>query len=144
MSKEKDCSKIVLDNNNTITHWICKGLGENVDWLQNYKTYGIIRNSKIIAGLIFHNLNYKQDVWWTIYSEDSHWCTKKIIKYFMYEAFEVLKCRRINLLVNTNNHKCIKFVTRLGFKIEGSLRQYREDGSDCYILGLLKSENKYV
>jgi len=144
MNKEMEYSDIVPDYDNIITKWICSMLGENTNWIQNYQTFGIIRNSKIIAGLIFHNLNYGQDVWWTIYSNDKHWCTRKIIKRFMYEAFEVLQCRRINLLVNTDNQQCLKFVTRLGFKIEGCLRQYREDGKDCYILGLLKSENKFT
>jgi len=31
----------------------------------------------------------------------------------------------------------------LGFKIEGLLRRFREDGSDCYFLGLLKEERKF-
>jgi len=144
MSKATDCSEIVHDYNNIITRWVCAGLKENTDWLQNYKTYGVMRHGKIIAGLIFHNLNYGQDVWWTIYSTDSHWCNRRIIKQFMNEAFEHLKCHRINLLINIDNKSCINFVTRLGFQIEGCLRKFRENGQDCYILGLLKSENKYL
>ena len=144
MKMVTDCSKIVPDYNNIITQWVCNGLGENTSWLQNYKTYGVMRNSKIIAGLIFHNLNYGHDVWWTIYSTNRHWCTRRIIKQFFSEAFDTLQCRRINLLVDTDNQACLKFVTRLGFKIEGCLRQYRENEKDCYILGLLKTENKYL
>ena len=144
MKVAADCSDIVPDYNNVIARWVCSGLGEKTDWLHDYRTYGVMRNSEIIAGLIFHNLNYGQDVWWTIYSVNPRWCTRRILKSFMWEAFEHLHCRRINLLVNTDNEKCLRFVRRLGFKIEGRLRAFREDGRDCYILGLLKSESKYL
>lgn len=143
MKTVADLSKIISDQNNLITEWVCRNLGYKTNWLQNYHTFGVVRNNKIIAGLIFHDVHINDDVSWTIYSTDKHWCTKKIIKFFMREAFEYLGCRRINILVNTDNDKCLKFVTGLGFKKEGLLRQFRENGQDCYILGLLKSENKY-
>ena len=136
-------SKIITDKDNIITKWVCERLGYGTCWLQNYITFGIVRNEKIIAGLIFHDIHLGDDVSWTIYSTDKHWCTKKIIKFFMKMAFEYYQCRRINILVNTDNDKCLKLVTGLGFKTEGLLRQFRENGQDCYILGLLKSENKY-
>lgn len=143
MKPEADCSEIVPDRDNLIARWVCRGLCTGTDWLQNYRVFGIMRNSKIIAGLIFHNLRYGQDVWWTIYAEDARWCNRRIVRAFMREAFEVCRCRRINLLVDTDNEKCLKLVTRLGFKVEGRLRQFREDGKDCLVLGLLKSENKF-
>lgn len=143
MKTVADLSRIVPDKNNLITKWVCHHLGYGTDWLEKYQTFGVIRQGKIIAGLIYHDVHIGNDVSWTIYATDKHWCTKRILKFFMREAFEYLQCRRINILVNTDNEKCLKFVTGLGFKKEGQLRQFREDGQDCYILGLLKSENKY-
>lgn len=143
MRQAADCSEIVPDRDNLIARWVCNGLHTDTVWLQNYRVYGVMRNAKIIAGLIFHNLRYGQDVWWTIYAEDARWCNRRIVSAFMREAFEVCGCRRINLLVDADNEKCLKFVLRLGFKIEGKLRQFREDGKDCLVLGLLKSENKF-
>lgn len=144
MKTEADCSRIVPDQNNIIARWVCQGLKEDESWLKDYRTFGVMRQGKIIAGVIFHHACIGENVWWTIYSIDKHWCTRRIIKEFMREAFEFLKCRRINLLVDEDNQDCLKFVTRLGFRIEGLLRQFRESGKNCYILGLLKSENKYL
>ncbi len=143
MKTEAEFSKVVSDHNNIITEWVCHQLGYGTEWLQNYITYGVLRKKKIIAGLIFHDIHPGDDLSWTIYSSDKHWCTRKIIKFFMQEAFEYFQCRRINILVNTDNKKCLKLVTGLGFRNEGLLRRFRENGQDCYILGLLKSENKY-
>lgn len=144
MKTAADCCRIVADRNNVITHWVCRGLKTDSAWVKNYRTLGVMKGDRLLAGLIFHDVRYGQDVWWTIYSIDKHWCSKRIIKAFMREAFEVMKCRRINLLVNPENTACLNFVTRLGFKIEGRLRAFREDGKDCCLLGLLKSENKYL
>lgn len=144
MKMEVDYCKIVPDYKNIITNWVCKNLQTDTNWLRDYKTFGVMKTSKIIAGLIFHNARFGQDVWWTIYSRDKHWCNKRILHEFMVEAFEKLQCRRINLLVDTDNTKCLHFVKRLGFRIEGCLTQYRDNGKDCYILGLLKTESKYL
>jgi len=46
-------------------------------------------------------------------------------------------------LVSTTNLPCIRLVERLGFKQEGLLRKYRDDGSSCFFYGILKSENKW-
>ena len=55
-------------------------------------------------------------------------------------AFTDMECRRINVLVETDNLKSINLVERLGFKQEGLLRKYNENGHDCYIYGMLKQE----
>lgn len=141
---EKDYCKIIPDTNDIIAQWVCEGLKTDTGWLQNYITFGVLYKTKIVAGLIFHDIHYGQDVTWTIYSRDRHWCTRRVIKTFMQIAFEDFKCRRINLLVNPDNKICLDFVTRLGFVKEGYLRRFRENGEDCYILSLLKTENKYI
>ena len=138
-----DCISIIYNQNQQLTDWVCQGLNIDTSWLNRYMTLGVQYHGKTIAALIYHDIKPTQELSWTIYSTDKHWCTKKVIKEFMRIAFEVFKCRRINLLVTVNNTTCLNFVTRLGFQIEGRLREYREDGQDCYILSLLKSENKY-
>ena len=55
-------------------------------------------------------------------------------------AFNILKCRRVNLLVSKSNVRSLDFVRRLGFKTEGLLREYRENGEDCYFMGMLAKE----
>ena len=66
-----------------------------------------------------------------------------IIKEFMRIAFDVFSVYRINIVVDTDNDKCLKFVQRLGFTKEGCLREFGDQRQNRYILGLLKAENKY-
>lgn len=136
-------NEIVPDTNNIITNWVCRKLGYDTEWPQQYMTFGVLQGEKIIAGLIFHDIHPTQDMTWTIYSNHKTWCKRHIIKEFMRLAFDVFQCRRINILVDTDNQQCLRFVTGLGFQQEGLLRSYRENGKDCYLLGLLKTENKF-
>lgn len=132
--------RILPDISGDIARWICKGLREDVNWLHDNLTFGFALDNRMIGGLIFHDYKEHQDVWWTIYSEDKRWCNRRMLRHMFKVAFQNLDCRRINLLVSKNNRHCLKFVKKLGFKKEGLLRKFREDGEDCYILGMLREE----
>ena len=143
MKTEADCCKIVRDTDNIITNWVCRNLNLSADWVKNNITLGVVKNNQIIAGLIYHDIEVGKMLSWTIYSHDKHWCTRKIVKELMRIAFDVFGVRRINIVVDTDNNKCLNFVQRLGFKIEGTLRNFGDQGQDRYVLGLLQSDNKY-
>lgn len=127
-----------------IKKWICDGLGEDTNWVGDNYTFGIAYKGRMVAGLIFNNYRANLDLWMTIYSTTPKWCSKSVLKYIFKTCFEVLNCKRANVLVSKDNHKSLNMCERLGFKKEGLLRQYRENGDDCYILGLLKEECKWL
>ncbi len=143
MKMPTEYCKLILDQDERITQWICAGLNEDLSWVGEHKTLGMVYKGNLIGGLIYHNLRDKHDLWWTIYTIDKRWCNRRILAAIFGYAFNFLRVKKINILVNTNNAKCLKLVTKLGFRQEGLLRCYREDGSDCYIYGMLKSENKW-
>ena len=135
--------RCVFDADKSITQWICQGLKSDTSWLEDYLTIGIVCGSKLIGGVIYHNIKRGHSIWWTIYTIDKRWCTRRVLKALFEIAFKVLQAKKINLLVSTNNVTCVKLVEKLGFTREGMLRAYREDGSDCYFYGMLKTENKW-
>ena len=131
---------IIKDEGELITDWICEGLKENTSWLGEHLTFGIIRQNKLIGGIIFHDYRPNQDIWLTIFTKNKKWCSKAVLKFIFGVAFADLQCRRINLLVSKSNAKCLNFVLKTGFRLEGCLRSFRENGEDCYVLGMLKNE----
>lgn len=136
--------EIVRDIDGHIARWICNGLCEPANWLGDNLTYGFSDGSKMLGGLIFHNYTPHHSVWWTIYAPDKRWCQKRILKQMFQTAFTGLECQRINLLVSASNVVSLKFVQRLGFKTEGLLRKFRDNGEDCYFLGMLKEECSWL
>lgn len=137
-------TQIIPDSNGAIKDWVCAGLNENTDWCGENYTCGFVRDGKLIGGLIYHDYRLDTDVWWTIFSTDKRWCTKRVLHYIFSIAFGALQCRRISLIVSAHNQTCLNFVRKLGFKEEGRLRAYRDDGSDGIIFGMLKSECRYL
>ena len=136
--------KILSDVDGLIADWVCKGLNFDKNWLGNNITFGFCLGNKFIGGLIFHDIRPKQDVWWTVYSINKRWCNRRMLKKMFETAFQWLSCRRINILVDVDNKDSLNFVEKLGFKREGLLRSYRDDGKDCYLLGMLKDECKWI
>ena len=105
--------EILPDKNNIIAKWVCKGLGEGTDWLDQYITYGFAQGGKMLGGLIFHSYRPNTEVWWTVYTVDKRWCNRRMLKVMFDIAFNKLKCRRISLLVSKSNVAGINFVKKL-------------------------------
>ncbi len=132
--------RIIQDKDGSITEWVCRGLGYNTAWLNDYLTFGFEYDNKLVGGLIFHDWRCGHDIWWTVYTVNPHWCNRNMLRQMFAVAFNTLRCRRINLLVSKHNQRSLNFVRRLGFKAEGLLREYRENGDDCYFFGMLAKE----
>lgn len=137
-------TEIIPDCNGVIKDWVCMGLKEGKKWCGENYTCGFVRDGKLIGGLIYHDYRLDTDVWWTIFSTDKRWCTRHVLHYIFDVAFNKFRCKRISLMVNAGNAPCLNFVTKLGFKEEGRLRAYREDGADIIIFGMLKDECRYL
>ena len=144
MSMEQEYYKIMPDSGGIIKKWICDGLGEDTNWMGDSFTFGVCYRGKMVAGLIFNNYRANLDLWMTIYSISPKWCSKSVLKYIFTTCFEVLNCKRANVLVSKDNHRSLSLCERLGFRKEGLLRQYRENGDDCYIMGMLKKECRWL
>lgn len=136
--------QIYPDVSGDIACWVCQGLGYNPAELRADITFGFALENRMIGGLIFHDFRPEHDVWWTLYTTDKRWCNRRMLREMFNLAFGKMKCRRINILVSKSNQNSLKFVEKLGFCREGLLRAYREDGEDCYILGMLKNECKWI
>lgn len=128
------------DDTGYVIKWVCDGLGDKVEEYGPNLTIGVYLGKILIAGIIMNDLRNNLDVWLTIYSTNKRWCTKSVIKYVFGIVFNLMNCRRCNIFISKDNHKSLSLCERLGFKKEGLLRQYRENGTDCYILGMLKRE----
>ena len=90
--------------------------------------------------MIFNDIRVFQDVWLTIYTNDKHWCNRRVLKAIFYIAFNFLGCRRASVRVDATNKKSRKLVKRLGFKQEGVLREFEDNGNDGLIYSMLKNE----
>lgn len=141
MNKHRESCRLLYDYDRSIARWVCLKLGYDADEISDGQAFGFVINGKLIGGLIYHNIRENRDLWWTIYTMDKRWCTKKILKQIFGLAFDLYKVQRISVNVRSDNLASQSLVERLGFKREGCLRSYDDSGADCCIYGMLKSEN---
>ncbi|MBQ8630554.1 MAG: GNAT family N-acetyltransferase [Alphaproteobacteria bacterium] len=143
MNREAESFRITADTDGSVAKWVCAGLNEDADWVGSCVTMAVYRGSKLIAGIIFNDIRPGRDVWLTIYSTDKRWCSRRILRCIFSLVFDEMACHRASLFVSKGNRPSIKLVEGLGFVREGLLRQYRDNGDDCYVYGMLKNECKW-
>lgn len=68
--------------------------------------------------------------------------TRKWLRAIFFYAFEVCMCQRVTALVSAHNHTMQRYMSRLGFTHEGTVRNGTPDG-DLLIYGMLKEENQW-
>ena len=102
---------------------------------------GVISDGWLIAGVVYHGYR-EHDCELSIASTNVRWATKKVLKQLLGMPFYELGCIRITATTDADNNEVRNFLTRLGFKHEGTLRCASPTGSgkDAVIYGLLKSE----
>lgn len=124
--------------------FVAHGLKDNVgDYLPCF-SINISLNGQTMAGVLINDIRPRRDCWLTIYSTSKRWATKGVLKYVFGVVFKMIAAERCSVFVSADNDKSLKMCLRLGFKQEGLLRYFRNDGKDCVVLGMLKNECRWI
>ena len=138
--------RIIPDYNGQLALWVSEGIKKgDFTWLkERLCSFAFAEDNKLLGGLVFHNYEPNHSVWWTVYSVDKRWCNRRMLRLMFGLAFEHFKCERINIIVDEDNIQSLNFVQKLGFKAEGRLRRFRDKNKDSIVLGMLKSECRWL
>jgi len=131
---------ILLNRDDYVSAWLqskIPGISFN-----DCKAIGIIKDQKLIAGVVYHNLRDGQ-IEASIAVTDKNWANKTILYALFAYPFKQCNCHRILVTVRDNNNKSIKLAKRLGFKHEGKLRQMFPP-HDAVLLGMLRNDCKWL
>lgn len=100
-------------------------------------------NHNLICGVVYHDLDEGINIQMSIAAESPNWCNRKSLRWFFHYPFEQLKLKRVTALTSSSNLNTQKMLERLGYQLEGVIRQgYNTD--DCLVYGLLRSECKWL
>ena len=143
MSKPAEFCKIIFDDDGRAADFVCRRLQMEATAGRVAGCLGFLIGGRLRGGVVFSDLRPGHDVWISIWTDDKRWCSRRVLQTVFGFAFDFWHCRRINALIDTNNRRSLKLAEGVGFRREGKLRQYRENGRDVYVLGLLKNECNY-
>jgi RimJ/RimL family protein N-acetyltransferase len=74
----------------------------------------------------------------SIATSSPKWATKLSLRAIFGYPFIQLGLNRVTATINASNSKSISLCIRLGFRLEGELKQYYENGNSAMIYGLTK------
>ncbi len=107
------------------------------------RTIGFIDNDNLIA-VVVYNAQDESNIGISIATSTPKWCTKTALKLIFGFPFIQLEMNRVTATINENNLKSRSLVERLGFILEGELKQYYQTGESAMIYGLLKDNCRWL
>ena len=132
------------DSTNKVLEFVAGGLRDKVaDYIPSLPI-GIYQGGELIGGVLINDIRPQRDCWLTIYTTTPYWAKRQVMRYVFGVVFDLIQAKRCSVLVSLSNAISYKMCKQLGFVEEGILRQYRDNGEDCYVMGMLKSECKWI
>lgn len=138
--------KLVFDREQDVAQFVVKLLPQamTVEEFGPFRAIGIAEQSgELIAGAVYHRWR-SFDCELTFAASSPRWCRRGILAALFHYPFVQQNLTRMTLIIGENNPRAIKLNTGLGFQIEGKARKAYDGKHDAYVLGMLKSECKWI
>jgi L-amino acid N-acyltransferase YncA len=124
-----------------VAAWCAQRIPHFVGWANDPQAIGWERAGELRAGVVYTEYSGANIVTAIALDEPM---TRKFLITVLWYPFVQLKTHRITALVERANMKSLRLCEHLGFKLEGILREAAIDGGDILLLGMLRSECKWL
>jgi hypothetical protein len=112
-----------------------------IGWSGAYQAIGYERHGELKGAVVYTNASPTNVVASIVLAVPF---TRRFLYCVLWYPFEQLKVRRITAMVEEWNTKSICLCEHLGFRVEGRLRQAAQNGGDVIVMGLLKSDCRFL
>lgn len=125
-----------------VAEWVARSTPFVEAFREPYEAIGIVKDDQLIGGLVFTDYD-GTNVCLSI-AGHTGWITREVLRECFTYAFESLDCRRVTCQIHKFNKESRRLCERVGFKQEGTLRQFFPDGAHCILYGMLKKECRWI
>ena len=134
----------MIEAGDYITEWVSERMPDNLGF-NNGIGIGVVKNGAIICGIVYDNYQPALKSIFASIAIDGKIGLQKnfLIQLFEY-PFNSLGCKRLNALIKASNQPSINLARRLGFNLEGILRNAAVDDTDLLLFGMLKGECRWL
>jgi RimJ/RimL family protein N-acetyltransferase len=114
---------------------------------KDYEALGVTKDGVMIGGVLY--TEYREiapgeyDIRMTCAGEPG-WLTKATIRIFFEYPFKQLNCIRVTSLVAKPNKKSRALSERLGFKLEGCIKDGFGTGRDGIVMGMTRKACRWI
>lgn len=130
------------DYSELIGSWVAQRLPDRTDFGPS-NAIALVRGGRITVGVVYNNFLWPNICMTVAAERGSMWPSHQFLHHAFAYPFEQLGCRRVTALVASRNMASRKLCERLGFKLEGELRNSLSDDNEL-IYGLLKEECRWL
>ena len=134
-------SRLVFGEDRRVADWCENQILHFSGWGSDPKSIGYEIDGEIRGAVVYTNYS-GANVFATIAMTAP--MSKKFLFSIFHAPFLQFCCNHITCCIEESNRKSVNLCTRLGFTLEGRLRESAIDGEDVLIMGMLKSECKWL
>lgn len=138
---------ILAGRRELVAQWVASRVRGMTPPEDKYEAIGVMKDGALIGGVIYCEFREiapgEHDIRMHCAGEPG-WLTKKTLKLFFSYPFEQLKCIRVTATVARANKRALDLNRRLGFSIEGCIRDGYGTGKDGLLLGMRKAECRWI
>lgn len=139
---------ILTGQREIVRDWICNQVRDiYAKPERDYEAMAVVRRGAIIGGVLYHNYHEvapgQHDIMMSAAGAPG-WLTPKTLRTFFSYPFETLGCIRITTIAAKSNKKARALNDRLGFTLEGVIRDGRGIGRDSVAYGMRKADCRWI
>lgn len=139
---------ILANDRERVARWVAeriRDMGEPP--VKDYEAIGVTKDEIIIGGVIYTEFREiargEHDIRMHCAGEPG-WLTRQTLRVFFEYPFVQLACIRVTATVSKANRRARDLNERLGFKIEGCIKDGYGTGKDGLILGMRRQDCRWI
>jgi RimJ/RimL family protein N-acetyltransferase len=107
-------------------------------------TIAVFTDDYEFCAVVVYNGREDANIGMSIASASPKWGSRDMLRTCFDYPFNQLGLNRVTGYIRESNTKARQNAERIGFKLEGELRQYYEDGESCMVYGMTKDECRWI
>lgn len=136
--------RVLLGADDEVGSWVCAQLPSREVWTPGMGAgIGITCAQSLVAGVTYFQFN-GINVWVGIAATDPRALSRATLATLFDYPFRQLKAQRITALVDASNSRSRRFVERLGFSVEATLKASAADGSDQIVCRMRAEDCRWL
>lgn len=139
---------ILSGHRERVAEWVASRIRDmGAPPLKDYEAIGVLKDGRLTGGVVYseyreiapgcHDMRMHC-------AGDPGWLTKTTLRAFFGYPFRQIGCIRVTATVARANRRALDMNRRLGFKIEGCIRDGYGPGRDGLLLGMLRRECRWI
>lgn len=139
---------ILSGHRDRVAEWVASRIRDmGAPPTRDYEAIGVLKGGELIGGVIYSE--YREiapghhDMRMHCAGEPG-WLTRASLRALFGYPFNQLGCCRVTATVNRSNKRALDMNRRLGFCIEGCIRDGYGPGRDGLLLGMLRRECRWI